>query len=141
MQEESGELANSGWAANGFNSKQSIAPGCARNTRQVWSINVATVIGSILKVRRTSNYHDQRQRIIMDDSACKYIGDDVLRHIVAAVNAYSPENSTAAPAHGFKPRRIVNTERKTCDFCGKPITGYWNICRECFESPNDEADR
>ncbi len=32
----------------------------------------------------------QDNEIIMGDTACKYLGDDVLRHIVAAVNAYSP---------------------------------------------------
>ena len=32
----------------------------------------------------------QDNEIIMGDTACKYLGDDVLRHIIAAVNAYSP---------------------------------------------------
>lgn len=31
--------------------------------------------------------------IILGDSACKYLGDDVLRHIIAAVNSYKPEIS------------------------------------------------
>jgi hypothetical protein len=32
----------------------------------------------------------QDNEILMGDTACKYLGDDVLRHIIAAVNAYSP---------------------------------------------------
>ena len=37
--------------------------------------------------------------IIMGDTACKYLGDDVLRHIIAAVNAYSP-NDPSSPTAG-----------------------------------------
>ena len=37
----------------------------------------------------------QDNEIIMGDTACKYLGDDVLRHIIAAVNAYSPNHDSA----------------------------------------------
>lgn len=34
----------------------------------------------------------QDNEIIIGDTSCKYLGDDVLRHIIAAVNAYSPND-------------------------------------------------
>lgn len=40
----------------------------------------------------------QDNDIIIPDSTCKYLGDDVLRHIIAAVNAYSPNDPNSATA-------------------------------------------
>lgn len=42
----------------------------------------------------------QDNEIIMGDTACKYLGDDVLRHIIAAVNAYSPNRCGSATSEG-----------------------------------------
>jgi hypothetical protein len=44
----------------------------------------------------------QDNEILIGDTACKYLGDDVLRHIIAAVNAYSPnvESSATGGAKG-----------------------------------------
>ena len=41
----------------------------------------------------------QDNEIVLGGNACRKLGDDVLRHIIAAVNAYSPN---AEVRHGAK---------------------------------------
>lgn len=40
----------------------------------------------------------QNNEIILGAKTCEYLGNDVLRYIIAAVNAYSPATTSPAPS-------------------------------------------
>ncbi len=63
----------------------SAAASCSEIPRRPWLLSKQHSMTFVLS---------RDNEIIMGDTACKYLGDDVLRHIIAAVNAYSPTAGT-----------------------------------------------